>query len=322
MFGFRKKVNDGKLLSVIIPSYNHEKYIREAIESVLQQTYTNLELIIVDDGSKDNSLEIIRSYDDARIKLIAQENAGAHNAINRGLSEAKGEYLAILNSDDVYEKKRFQVMIEEMEKNPEVQFLCSYIEVIDAEGKKLGVKEGWRNMPSWVAPNKELSLQAEDQFVPNLLVNNFTSTTSNFLFTKRLYEKIGGMRNLRFAHDWDFALRAAAVTKCAIIEKPLMRYRVHGTNTISTNRKWMLFEIAWIWAANIERFNEYLFGDGNDQKNMVRVLESLNLQGNDKIFWAILLFINEHKLRGTANPEEILLNDNHLRNRLLEYVNE
>ena len=278
MFGFLKKEKkyvDGKKLSVIIPSYNHEKYIGKAIESVLGQTYRNLELIIVDDGSKDSSISVIKKFQDERIILVEQENQGAHNAINKGLSMATGEYLAILNSDDIYEEDRFEIMIGEMEKRDNVEFMCSYIQVIDDKGKKLGVKKGWKNMEPWVVPHPELSYKNTEDFKLNLIMTNFTSTTSNFLFTKNLYEKIGGMRNLRFAHDWDFALRAAEVTECVLIEKPLMQYRVHNSNTISSNRKWMLFEIAWMWAANLERFyGKLIFKEKKDQKDIINLVET------------------------------------------------
>lgn len=324
MLGFLKRNNDikeEKLLSIIIPSYNHEKYIGEAIQSVINQKYRNWELIVVDDGSKDHSVDIIREFDDNRIKLIIQSNQGAHNAINKGLSEAKGEYLAVLNSDDVYETDRFSIMISEMEKNLELGFLCSYINVIDNKGKDLGVKQGWKNMEPWVVPHRELSFAMTDDFKLNLIMSNFTSTTSNFLFTRALYKKIGGMRNLRFTHDWDFALRAAEVTNCKMIEKPLLKYRIHDSNTISSDRKWMLFEIAWMWAANLDRFyGTILFESPSDRKDIIPLIESLNLQGNDKIFWVIKCFIDSQRKLGVERPEEILLNDVDLRNRLLEYI--
>lgn len=324
MYNFLKKgknVKDGKLLSIIIPSYNHEKYIAEAIQSVIDQRYQNWELIIVDDGSKDHSLDVIKKFEDNRIRVMQQENQGAHNAINRGLQEAKGEYLAILNSDDVYEADRFTVLISEMEKATEIGFLCSYIRVINSQGKDLGVKQGWKNMEPWLVPHKELSFAATDDFKLNLLMSNFTSTTSNFLFTREVYEKIGGMRNLRFAHDWDFALRAAEVTECKIINKPLLKYRVHETNTISSDRKWMLFEIAWMWAANLDRFyGRILFKNQNTKKDIISLAESLNLQGNDKIFWIIKCFIDSQRKLGVERPEEILLEDADLRNSLLSYV--
>ncbi len=320
MFGFLKK--EKPLLSVVIPSYNHEKFIGQAIDSVLAQTYDNLELIIIDDGSKDNSVELIKSYTDKRITLVVQENAGAHNAINKGLEIARGEYLAILNSDDLFDKKRFEIMIKEMQKHKNVGFSCSYIQVIDSEGNKLGIKEGWKNMEPWLVEHPEKSFKATDDFALNLIMSNFTSTTSNFLFTRELYEKIGGMRNLRFAHDWDFALRAAEVTECLMIEKPLIEYRIHNSNTISSNRKWMLFEIAWMWATNIERFFNNKIFVGNDYSSIFSIAESLNLQGNDKVFWMIKVFIDSQKAKGISNPEEILLDNEVLRNQMLEYVND
>lgn len=329
MFEFLKKQNknkiekkvSGPLLSIIIPLYNHEKFIGQAIESVINQTYQSWELIIIDDGSKDNSVKVAKKYNDPRIKLIEQENAGAHNAINRGLNMAEGEYLAILNSDDMYEKDRFEIMIDEMEKNSEIGFMCSYITVINDGGKKLGIKEGWNNMEPWQVTHPELSFKQSNDFKKNLLMTNFTSTTSNFLFQRSLYEKIGGMRNLRFAHDWDFALRAAEVTECRIMERPLMQYRVHDSNTISSNRKWMLFEIAWMWATNIKRFyGTLLFKGENSEWDIINLIESINLQGNDKIFWIILMFIEAQDKLGVTHPEEILLDNDELRNRLLEYV--
>ncbi len=318
-----KIVKEEKLLSIIIPSYNHEKYIGEAIQSVLNQKYKNWELIIVDDGSKDHSIEVIKRFSDSRIRLISQENRGAHNAINRGLYEAKGEYLAILNSDDVYEADRFGIMISEMEEDSELGFVCSYIRVIDSQGKDLGVKQGWRNMEPWLVPHKELSFAAAEDFKLNLIMSNFTSTTSNFLFTRSLYERIGGMRNLRFVHDWDFALRAAEVTECKMVERPLLKYRIHESNTISSDRKWMLFEILWIWAANLERFyGTKLFKDEHSGKDIITITESLNLQGNDKVFWMIKCFIESQRKFGIENSEEILLEDVDLRNQLLQYIKE
>lgn len=320
----RKKQNEvvsGPLLSIIIPVYNHEHYVGKAIESVINQTYQNWELIIIDDGSKDNSVEVAKKYKDSRIQIIVQENAGAHNAINRGLQMAKGEYLAVLNSDDIYEDERFEIMIREMECSPEVEFMCSYITVINDKGKKLGVKQGWKNMEPWMVKQPELSYKITDDFKLNLLMTNFTSTTSNFLFRRSLYEKIGGMRNLRFVHDWDFALRAAAVTKCKMIEKPLLQYRVHQTNTISSNRKWMLFEIAWIWAANLNRFyGNIIFKSQEERADIFSLVESINLQGNDRIFWIIMSFIEAQRALGVKNPEESLLEDAELRNKLLDYV--
>ncbi len=95
-------------ISVVIPSYNHSSYIDKAVASVLNQTFDDLELIIVDDGSTDNTLEVLEAYSDPRLKIFSQENQGAHAAINRALELAEGKLLAVLNSDDFYHPERLE----------------------------------------------------------------------------------------------------------------------------------------------------------------------------------------------------------------------
>ena len=99
------------LVSVVIPAYNHERYVGAAIESVLEQTYSNFELIVVDDGSTDRTADIIKKYSDKRISYYYQENQDAYNTINRGISLARGQFIAILNSDDIYHKKRLETLL-------------------------------------------------------------------------------------------------------------------------------------------------------------------------------------------------------------------
>lgn len=320
MFFNKKKIIDGPLISVVIPSYNHEKFIRECVDSVLEQTYENFELIIIDDGSRDGTADILKNYNDNRIQLVFQENAGAHNAINRGLSLAKGEYLTILNSDDIYMKNRLELIMEYLLNKPKVSMASSYIEIIDSNSKKLAIKQAWKNMEPWVIEHKEISFAGTEDPIKNLIMANYISTTSNMVFTKKLYDDIGGMRNLRFAHDWDFALRAAEYGKCEVIEKPLMKYRIHSTNTISSNRKHMLFEICWMYAVNIHRFEGNKIFEGDFIKGFEELAESMNFQGNDKLVWMISSFLNSAKNRNIEEPEIMLLDDQKLRESLFKYI--
>ena len=311
------------MISIIIPSYNHEKYIRSCIDSVLQQTYQDFELIIIDDGSKDTSDEIISSYDDSRIIYLKQENAGAHHTINRGLDLARGEYLTILNSDDEYHSERLEQCLKIFDNSPSVDFISSWINIIDSVGKQLAVKMAWQNMEPWPIKNKSLTFADTLDYRLNALMSNFVSTTSNMIFRRCVYEKIGGMRNLRFAHDWDFLLRACAHFNCHNLEQALLNYRIHNTNTISSNRGWMLFEICWILAANIDRFSEELVTSLEPEELMgstIKILESFNFQGNDKVFWLLYWQINTLKKRGIENPEELYLSDMVLRESILKYI--
>lgn len=311
------------MISVIIPSYNHEKYIKKCIDSVLSQTYKDFELIIIDDGSKDTSNEIIKSYNDKRIKHYMQENVGAHNTINRGLKLSIGEYITILNSDDEYYPERFQKCMNIFNENPNVSLISTWIDVVDAESKVLGTKMAWENMEPWSIENRNLSFAASDDYTLNALMSNFVSTTSNMIFKRNVYENIGGMRNLRFAHDWDFLLRVCESYNCYNLKEPLLKYRIHNTNTISTNRNWMLFEVCWILAANIDRFSNKLIDIKNPDKfidSTKKILESFNFQGNDKVFWLLYWQINNMMRLGINNPEDLYLNDEKLRNEIISYI--
>lgn len=311
------------LISVVIPSYNHEKYIKEAVESVLGQSYQNLELIVVDDGSSDASLDYLRSVDDSRFILIEQENSGAHSAINKGLAHAKGEVLSILNSDDIFHPDRLRKCLERLQGDADL--VATWIEVIDDKGRRRGVKKGWKNMLPWsVAVNKNTSNRVDD-FAYNLLITNFVSTTSNIVFTRNLYNFVGGMRNLRFVHDWDFLLRAAKNYRCVLIEEPLLKYRTHQTNTISSNRGWMLFEICWIYAVHLRSFLKNI-SSGNECSARLSVeinflVKSINLQNNDRLMWMLLYYLDEFKHQGIANPEELLLEDKALRSSFIDVIN-
>lgn len=310
------------LVSVVIPSYNHADYIGPAVDSVLGQTYANLELIVIDDGSSDASLDYLRAVRDPRFRLVEQPNAGAHNAINRGLALARGDYLAILNSDDVFHPERLAACVARLQEGADL--VASWIEVVDRKGKVLGVKEGWRNMLPWPVKQTERFFAVDDDFVRNLLMTNFVSTTSNIVFSRKLYEHIGGMRNLRFAHDWDFLLRAAKDFRCVLIESPLLQYRIHKSNTISSDRAWMLFEICWIFAVHLRHFaGEALFrgADADSFSNAIDFLaQAVNVQGNDKVLWMLLHFIESRRKNGEGSPEETLLGNENLRAAFIRHV--
>lgn len=126
-----KTTNNEKLLSglvsIIMPCYNGEKFIKETIESVLAQTYTSWELLIIDDGSKDSSVDIIKSYQqDQRIKLIQQANAGSAAARNNGIRQSKGQYMALLDSDDLWLPEFLEKQVNFMKEKKAVCVCCSY----------------------------------------------------------------------------------------------------------------------------------------------------------------------------------------------------
>ena len=126
-------------ISVVMPVYNSELYLTDAIESILNQSYTDFEFIIINDGSTDKSLEIIQHYckKDGRIRMFTQPNRGLVAALNRGIKLAKGEYIARMDSDDISLPQRFEKQIEYMKNHPKCEVLGTQAELMDSEGNIL-----------------------------------------------------------------------------------------------------------------------------------------------------------------------------------------
>lgn len=128
-----------ELISVIMPVYNVEDYVAEAIRSVLGQTYKNFELIVVDDGGQDSSMEIARAFSDERIRIVSQDNRGLAGARNTGIAHARGQYVALLDSDDRWDPAKLMLHAIHLRKNPGVDVSFAGSRLIDADGLALAV---------------------------------------------------------------------------------------------------------------------------------------------------------------------------------------
>lgn len=305
-------------VSVIMPSYNHAAFISAAVNSVIAQSISNWELIIVDDGSTDESLSILSKFADPRIKLITQPNQGAHAAFNRGLAQASGQYLALLNSDDCYHPQRLEKLIQVLEADPGIGLAASYIEVIDEEGKTLGIKHGYHDLEPWLLAKPEKSFRAGEDLHAALLTENYLATTSNYVFARRWYEQIGGFRNLRYVHDWDFALRMAQFARLELITEPLLQYRVHHRNTIRENRAAMIFEICWILAIHLpQQISGSWFQQVPLDERVDQILHSIYVYGADRVLATMLL----QKPNEDTQAAMCLLDPNDLvRIKYLDYI--
>ena len=222
-----------KKLSVIMPAYNHERFVGEAIEGVLNQTYTDFELIIVDDGSTDSTAEVIHSYKDDRVHYFFQENQDAFNAINNGMDKAKGEFWAILNSDDVYMPNRFETLFE-FQKKHNAHCLFTDVLAIDDHSTPLDDPQfGWNQ---WHQKNRQKYFDLEQDLYAGFLHGNFMVTTSNLFMSAEAVKKVGGFSSLRYLHDYDYIFRLlkAFPQQCFYLhDQQLMKYRIHGNNTLS-----------------------------------------------------------------------------------------
>jgi len=208
-----------KLVSVVMPVHNGEKYLREAIESVLNQTYTNFEFLIIENCSTDSSVDIIKSYKDPRIRLIFEENCGQVQAYNRGFKEAKGEFIFIHDQDDISDPERFEKQLKCMiEKN--VDICGSYFNLISQNGKIIG----------------HIKMPTEStNIIDELLYKNSTIFNSTVCVRKTVFASIGYFDISYYpSSDYDFYLKGITKFTYGNIPEYLYSWRRHQKQ-ISSN---------------------------------------------------------------------------------------
>lgn len=221
--------------SVIIPCYNHERFIGEAIRSVLEQDHSDLELVVVDDGSTDGSIEVIErtlaNFQEANTRLHSQSNHGAHAAINTGIELSSGECIALLNSDDAYAATRISRIVEKAE-DRELFFIFTSIDFIDQAGNPLASKHPHCRWYQRISEN----MATAPTLGFSLLQDNISVTSGNFAFSRALYDQVGGFSGYEFCHDWDFLMRATRLVEPDFLEAPLLLYRAHDSNSTHSLR--------------------------------------------------------------------------------------
>lgn len=213
-------------ISVIMPIYNGEKYLNEAILSVLGQTYADFELIAIDDGSNDTSLEILKNFQkkDQRIKLISRENQGLVKSLNEGIKIANGEYIARMDADDVSMSERFEKQMAFLENNKDI-VLCG------TWAKKMDANEGEIGEYSTPITDKEIK--------KNILFHNpFIHPT--VMIRKSVFAKVG-LYNEYFKHIEDYELWTRIVPrfKTGNLQEFLLKYRITDDGITIKNRRVM-----------------------------------------------------------------------------------
>lgn len=230
--------NAKPLVSVVVPGYNHERFIKAALESVFDQTYSNIELIVIDDCSSDETVSQAAEVLARNIgKLTSVHflrnvvNLGADATINKGIKAATGNFVTILNSDDLFLPERIQRLVDAMlAAGGALAF--SKVAAINDAGKIL--------LPSALPRVLQGALEQADICVMNdpslgfgFLRGNLAISTGNLLFSRSLYDRLGGFRSLKYVHDWDFVLRALPLTEPVYVAEELYLYRIHGSNSFS-----------------------------------------------------------------------------------------
>jgi len=209
------------LVSVIMTVYNAEEYLRDAIESVLNQTFKNYEFIIVDDGSTDRSKKIIQSYGDSRIKLISHKNQGVSLSCNKAIKIAVGKYIARHDADDISIKDRFKKQVQYLELNPNVGLLGTNYELMDISGKV------FRKTNIFTAPS--------DLKLANVFSNQFGQGT--VMIRSSVLKQAGDYdHHYRITHDYDLWARISHCSDISNLKEPLYRWRYHD-NSLSSSPK-------------------------------------------------------------------------------------
>lgn len=213
------------IFSVVVPSYNRAHLIERTINSVMNQTYQNFELIIVDDGSTDNTEEVVRAISDCRVIFVKQKNAGACSARNLGIYHSKGVYVSFLDSDDEWIPTMLEKQLDMFNSDPLVGCVYSNVDVRDHNNKNISYTN--------------YSLAGD--IYSAVLKQGYMAPTSAVSVKKSLLEKIGGFDvQLPASQDDDLCFKCAASGRIALIEEPMVIFHIDSDQSearISNNNK-------------------------------------------------------------------------------------
>ena len=216
--GREKELPEGRaLVSVVIPCYNQAHFLSEAIESVLCQGYTNVEVVVVDDGSTDNASEVASRYAGAGVRLIRQENRGRSAARNRGLDETQGKYVVFLDSDDRLLPEALETGVKELEAHPACALVFGRHMLIETDGSSLGSPS-----PPYTGGTDYYETLLRDSY-PGL---------NDVMFRRAVLEAVCGFdTSLPVAEDYDLYLRVASKFAIHHHDEVVAQYRRHAANS-------------------------------------------------------------------------------------------
>ncbi len=247
------------MFSVVIPVYNHERYLTECVLSAARSPLVS-EVLLLDDGSSDNSAALARKLSGGAlakvrdVTLPGRGNLGAHATLNELVKLATSEWIAVLNSDDVFTPSRFELIRRRMRYRA-FDLAFGHVLVIDSKSHQLGGKRAMFDPQLPFPKNFDVPAMArQGDWLPLLAHQNFLATTSNLIFRKTLFDKIGGFADLRYVHDWDFCLRAALLGRVEYLPHALLSYRVHAANTIKEDSGKVDREVEAMFAKLLEDF--------------------------------------------------------------------
>lgn len=203
-------------VSVVIPTYNSVKFVTEAIDSVLAQTFTDFEILVIDDGSKDETREVLAEKYGKLIRYLYKENGGVSTARNFGIENAKGKYIAFLDADDIWLPEKLEKQMRAFAENPKFKAGYTSLRKVTDDLKPIGIIENERT----------------DSLIEDLLLKgNIVGSPSSVIYLRELFKISGGFdKTLSQCADWEMWIRLAIQTDFIFIKEPLVNYRIHASN--------------------------------------------------------------------------------------------
>lgn len=276
-----KAVPDARV-SVVVPLYNHERYVEAALESVFDQTLQPAEIIVVDDGSTDGSADIVRRLCKRRREVVfwSWPNQGAPHTLNAAIHRATGEFVAILNSDDRYHRERLAECATVMRSQGATDVVATEVEWIDERSQRMAC-DWYEDALAFYRKSRDLPL--------SLCHGNFLVTTSNLFVRRTLFESSGYFAALRYTHDLEFFLRLVLERRhFHFLERSLLDYRLHAQNTIAESRAHHDVERAALLAFFIHRQGQSRTGRKQRDDALRRYVRVL---GNQKLIELVEYFL-------------------------------
>ncbi len=231
-------------VSILMPAYNAERYLAETIDSILAQTYQNFELLIIDDGSKDNTLAIAKSYakKDQRIKVISQANSGVSNTLNRGIELIENEWICRMDADDLMMPNRIERQLAFIQEHPDIAVASSFIYNIDEHGRIIA--------------------QYQSKFTTKAVVDEYVRTNQmiNFhhpavIMRKSIIQAVGGYRGqFLVAQDCDLWNRVVEQGYTVLVQPEyLVKYRIHSSSVSIAKTRKATEQMNWIEICMLKR---------------------------------------------------------------------
>lgn len=243
------------LVSIVLPVYNGETTIAGTLRSIFAQTFSSFELLVIDDGSDDRTVDVVAGFQgDRRLRLIHQANAGQANARNRGIAEARGEWVAFIDADDWWLPQKLELQLAALEAEPEAAWAYCWTELVDDRGRPTGDR---------------VTSPFFGQIAQPLLVTDFIASGSNPLVRRSALAEVGGFDPaLVPSEDWDLWLRLADRYPVALVPELLVLYRQRPTSSsdnvwrqATVSQKIIQTYLQRLTAADRDRYAPFVWGN-------------------------------------------------------------